>query len=307
MRAETPEKWRGCEKAMPRLKDAVSWEPLREWSLSNVYRITLRSGGTMIAKWSGGRMVGEVDFYNGVLAPLRIERPEIYASHRDDRGSFYIMEDLGGDTLEAKPFPAYFVMAARQLAIIHTAASAGIREGNLPEETFNRYYRGADHFLDCLAYLERHPFFNSGQKVVLHHAAETFPEHLFRLYRQFPVTVVHNDYFPKNLIVANGRIRVIDWTNAYLSPHLGDLYGLMSEARDYKVDPEELLEAYFLEIGGDESPYDVSTLRWMAHMGGICWLAHTMKWIVEYGRHVIPGSDAWIDDMILELQKLTSS
>ncbi|MBN3522584.1 phosphotransferase [Paenibacillus apiarius] len=307
MTLHIPDRWLERAGHFPLVEQAQHWELLRQWSLSGVYRVTLLSGATVIAKWSGGKMKGEPDLYNDVLAPLHIERPCIYASYEDETGCYMMMEDAGADTLESKPSADAFLQAARQLAVIHRTASSFLKDGALAEDVFQRYYKGKDMFLGDLAFVMIHPFFTESQRQVLNRLATLFPAHLERLYSEYPVTLVHNDYFPKNIIVVEQQqgVRVIDWTNSYLSPHVGDLYGLSEEAAAYGASRERMLQAYAEASGlcGNAA----LTLDWLVRVGGVCWFIHTIRWILEYGRHVISGSEAWIGDMMLDLERLADS
>ncbi|MCM3340002.1 phosphotransferase [Paenibacillus sp. MER TA 81-3] len=307
MTLHIPDRWLERAGHFPLVEQSKHWESLRQWSLSGVYRVTLLSGATVIAKWSGGKMKGEPDLYNDVLAPLHIERPCIYAAFEDETGCYMMMEDVGTDTLESKPSADAFLQAARQLAVIHRTATSFMKDGALAEEAFHRHYKGEDMFLDDLAYVTSHPFFAGSQRQVLERLVLLFPEHLERLYSEYPVTLVHNDYFPKNIIVQEeGQgVRVIDWTNSYLSPHLGDLYGLSQEAAAYGASREQMLQAY-AEASGLYGNAEL-TLDWLVRVGGVCWFIHTIRWILDYGRHVISGSEAWIGDMLLDLEELTNS
>jgi hypothetical protein len=94
----------------------------------------------------------------------------------------------------------------------------------------------------------------------------------------------------------------IDWSLSYLSPHLGDLYCLVSEARAWSnVSKQDILSAFRNEVGTDLS---VEELNWQVRVGGICWLVKTLKWLVYGGTDTIPGSEAWIPDLMNDLEGL---
>ncbi|NDI34416.1 phosphotransferase [Chengkuizengella sediminis] len=297
---EIPKMWRNVQFDV--LNHVIKWEPLRDWSLSNVNRITLQSKETKIAKWSGGNMTREMDIYNDLLMPLEIERPLIYENHKSEHGSFTIMQDIGRDTLEQKPLEKYFIVAAKKLAQLHHQSTMNIENERLSKEILERYCVTFDTFIEELFYLSEHTFFSVNQKQTISQLAHLFPEKIKKCYHDFPMTLIHNDYFPKNLIVTDENIKVIDWSNAYISHHLGDVYGLLKEAKYRQFNPQHLIQAYYNEISN--RPYSLTELNWFVHFGGICWYIHTIKWILDYGRTVIEGSEYWIESMIIDIEGL---
>jgi len=127
------------------------------------------------------------------------------------------------------------------------------------------------------------------------------PDHIEELYRTVPMTIVHQDYHAKNLLIQpNGGIMPIDWSNAYVSPHLGDLYCLMSEARNLGHAAEEDIISAFLE----GSHLHADQLRWQVRLGGLCWLIKTLHWVVYRGADIIPGSEAWVPDLLQDVEDL---
>ena len=92
MSTQMPKPWQSATAALPILRDIVSWTPIREWSLSSVHRVGLRSGQTAIAKRSSGPMKGELAIYQSVLIPLGIEHPQIYAGTQTATDCFMVMD-----------------------------------------------------------------------------------------------------------------------------------------------------------------------------------------------------------------------
>ncbi|NBI30533.1 phosphotransferase [Chengkuizengella marina] len=300
MKSEIPTKWKNVQFDV--LDHVIKWESLRDWSLSSVYRITLQSTETKIAKWSGGNMTREIDVYNDLLIPLDIEKPIIYENHKSKLGSYIIMQDLGKDTLEQKPLEKNFILAAKKLAHLHHQSTINIEKNLLPKETMKRYYVSLDIFIEELLYLNKHIFFTKIQKETISQLVKLFPKKIRKYYYIFPMTLIHNDYFPKNLIVTNENIKVIDWSNAYISHHLGDLYGLIKEAKYRHYNPKHIIQAYYNEI--NNRPYTLTELNWFVDFSGICWYIHSIKWILDYGRKVIEGSEYWIESMIINIEGL---
>ncbi|EJW18919.1 hypothetical protein M5X00_14955 [Paenibacillus alvei] len=93
-----------CTK-IPLLAEVTEWALLREWALSEVYRITLRSGETRILKWGGKEMAQEAANYRRLINPLHIVAPRIFDFYESERSAVMIMEDAGKYNLEQQPCP----------------------------------------------------------------------------------------------------------------------------------------------------------------------------------------------------------
>ena len=284
---------------IPLLNEVTKWSLLREWSLSEVYRAALKSGETRIIKWGGQEMAGEADIYKQLVSPLKIRAPHIFDFYGLETSAVIVMEDAGRDNLEQRPDPDLFVEAARELARLRKVASANLKI-NLPNETIRTYTVSASDFLTFLEDLLQSDRL-SGNHLLLR-LQNTFPNDLNQLYRTLPLTLVHHDYHAKNLLIQGNGILPIDWSIAYLSPHLGDLYCLIHEAHTWsKVPKEDLLLAFRNEAGTDLS---MEALNRQVAIGGICWLVKTLKWLVYGGTDTIPGSEAWIPDLMNDLDNL---
>lgn len=294
-----PERLSAHDSVIPLLSKITTWSLLRKWSLSEVYRVALISGETRIIKWGGREMAGEAAIYQQLLRPLKIQSPHLFDFYQLGNDSVMIMEDAGRANLEQQPDPDLFVEAAKELARLRKVASTNL-EITLPSEIIRSYTVSATHFLAMLDdLLQSHRF--SGNNVLLQ-LQQTFPNDLNTLYQKLPLTLVHHDYHAKNLLIQGNRILPIDWAIAYLSPHLGDLYCLLTEARTWsKMPQEDLLLAFRNEAGTDLS---MEMLNWQVTIGGICWLIKTLKWLVYGGTDTIPGSEAWVPDLMNDLENL---
>lgn len=92
----------------------------------------------------------------------------------------------------------------------------------------------------------------------------------------------------------------IDWSIAYVSPHLGDLYCLTTEAHAWcNLSREEMISAYL-----EGSGLQIDQLRWQLRIGGLCWLIKTLRWLVYGGTAIIPGSEPWIPDLLKDVESL---
>lgn len=283
---------------VPLLDEVTEWSLLRKWSLSEVYRITLKSGETRIIKWGGQEMAREASIYQQLVGPLEIKSPRIFDFYEWNNSAIMVMEDAGRDNLEQRPEPGLFVEAARELARLRKNASTNLKI-NLSTELIRSYTVSASDFLTLLNDLLQSNRL-LGNKLLLR-LQDTFPHELHNLYQAYPLKLVHHDYHAKNLLIQGDGILPIDYSNAYLSPHLGDLYCLITEAHAWgNVPREELLFAFC-----DEAGADVERIEWQVTIGGICWLMKTLRWLVFGGTDTIPGSEAWIPDLMNDLESLT--
>jgi hypothetical protein len=92
----------------------------------------------------------------------------------------------------------------------------------------------------------------------------------------------------------------IDWSIAYLSPHLGDLYCLVTEAHVWSsLSSEEMISAYL-----DVADLHIDDLNWQLRIGGLCWLIKTLRWLFYGGTDIISGSEAWIPDLLKDVENL---
>ncbi|SFL90692.1 Phosphotransferase enzyme family protein [Gracilibacillus orientalis] len=286
---------------LPSLKETTSWELLRQWSLSEVWRVGKQGGDSLIIKKGIEENSREVAVYNHVLIPLELDIPTIYEAYEDKAIGLLIMRDLKGKTLEHDPQHKYFVEAAKTLAKTRNKARLGIIEGKLTEESYLANYVSKEDIIDDLKYIsQQSEYIDTGQDVVLEKALNVLPYQVGQLYENFPITLTHNDYHAKNIIKNNGGIAVIDWASAYLSPHLGDLYCLISSAKDYDITPTDLIYAYWEEIDDDWS----CDMEWQINIGGICWIIHELRQLLDYGIKAIPVAHEWIPEMIYDIRQL---
>ncbi|CAH1198900.1 hypothetical protein PAECIP111893_01158 [Paenibacillus plantiphilus] len=246
-----PECFSAYRSLMPVLDEAIEWSLLRKWSLSEVYRATLASGETRIMKWGRDDMAGEAAIYKRLVGPLNIKAPYIFGYFEVGNSAVMVMEDRGSNNLEQQPHSDYFLEAARELARIRTIAADNL-ELNIPGDMIRLYTVSAANFLTLLDDLLRSNHFSDNS--VLSRLQTTFPCDLHTLYDTLPLTLVHHDYHAKNLLIQGSRILPIDWAIGYLSPHLGDLYCLIKEARAWShVSRADMLAAFLHENGTDLS------------------------------------------------------
>jgi len=294
-----PERLSAYRSRIPQLDDVTEWSLLRQWSLSEVYRVTLNTGATRIIKWGGQEMAREASIYQQLVNPLQIKAPYLFGYYELESSAVMVMEDAGLHNLEQQPSRDHVLEAARELARLRRTAADNLGS-KLSGEIVNAYTISAAKFLKLLDDLLGLPRF-SGDKV-LTLLQNKLPAELDRLYRTVPITIVHHDYHAKNLLIQGNNILPIDWSIAYLSPHLGDLYCWIGEARNrYGVSKEEVVTAFLGEAGSDLS---LEQLHGQLNIGGICWLVKTLRWLGCGGTDSIPGSEEWIPDLLQDLEDL---
>jgi aminoglycoside phosphotransferase (APT) family kinase protein len=224
-----PTKMLSYREKFPIFEEATEWQLLRKWTLSEVYRITFPTGDTQIVKWGGEEMAREMDIYSQLLGPLRIRTPQIYGYCKNNDGGLIVMEDAGERDLEQRPMAEHFIEAARELARLRITAANSLELGTISRSVRNDFTVTCEDFLGQLEDLIQSPLLNDNP--IIQSVRDWLPEQLKRLYQEVPLTLVHHDYHAKNLLVQGDRILPIDWSNAYLSPHLGDLHSVMKEAQ----------------------------------------------------------------------------
>lgn len=272
----------------------VGIDPLRKWSLSQVFRLTLDEGRTLIAK-RGIPTKGptELEIYQECLIPLEIDAPTVVASFSSETEYAFLMEDLQGADLEQRPSNSDFLDAARRLAEIRTSAEK-IAEFNTSK--IEKHLLTKEQLLLDLEYVLEHAG-REHQEMISSVArqARSVAQHLDRLYEEMPPTLNHNDYHAKNLLNVGGRVVPIDWANARISPHLGDLCCLIAEGRDQGIPQQAFVDTY-TSTGTQEKVTD-----WHLDVGSLCWHVHSLQWILEFGLDAIPSSKNWVANYLADI------
>ena len=282
----------------------IGVDPLREWSLSQVFRLTLDDEDrTLIAK-RGIPTKGptELEIYQECLIPLAIDAPTVFASYASDSEYILLMEDLRGTDLEQHPSNSYFLDAARTLADIRASTD---RIGKISASNLQRHLLTKDQLLLDFDYVIERVGLEHGEMVhALGRQGDSFSRHLDRLYQEVPPTLNHNDYHAKNLLHVSGRIVPVDWANARISPHLGDLYCLINEGNDQHISRETLIGAYRSALKDRGRQEEVTD--WHLDLGGLCWSVHCLQWILEFGLDAIPISKTWVPNFLTEICAIIS-
>lgn len=302
-----PLPWRNYILQLPVLTETVQWELLRKWGLSEVWRITMRDGTTWIAKKSSGSMVAELPIYQEVLSPLHAPRPQLHSYWLGAAEYFFILEDVGFDTLEQQPWTEHFLESARVLARLRCAALVQLQQADTSH--FEQYCISADYYIQALDYLLRSGELEMEKKEVLRTVQSWLPDQLHDLYNQLPLTLCHNDYHVKNLVISDDTIVPVDWAMAYLSPYLGDLYSLVHAAAFRKVETQLMLQAYEAEVRHWAEEYPIvqpmlsRPLEWQIALGAVCILITSIRWTLTEAMYELPETRKWIPAMIRNIDQ----
>jgi streptomycin 6-kinase len=275
---------------------------LRGWALSEVWRIRLDDATrpSVIAKRGVGDLAGEARRYHELVVPLGIPAPRLLAE--GDPGVI-VLEDLGGDDLEARPTAEGYEEAVRVLARMR--AESARRLARNPAVAVGLRWSTADLLAGAARADAAMTALRPDLAGALDEPIRAMTGRLRRL-SGVPATVVHGDFQAKNLLHApGGGIVVIDWSDAHVHPHLGDLYLLLREGRRQgridRVRMQALPELFAREAGTDPR-----TVTDQLVTGGLCWTVNALRWVVETGVHAIPESRAWIAELVTDLRELSA-
>ncbi|GAB2570174.1 hypothetical protein Aab01nite_06440 [Paractinoplanes abujensis] len=270
----------------------VGGEVLRRWQLSEVWRIHLKGGGatSVIAKRGVGELAGEARRYRDLVVPLGISAPRLLA---EGGPGVIVLEDLGGEDLEERPTAEGYAEAVRVLARMRSEAVRGL--GAVPAAGLRR------DTADLLEVARRADAALTGLRPDLAGALDEPVRAMTERLGDEPATVVHGDFQAKNLLHRpGGGIVVLDWSDACVHAHLGDLHLLLREGRKQgRVSMDGLTELYAHEAG-----IDVRTVDDQLVTGGLCWTMGALRWVAEVGVHAVPISRTWIDELVSELREL---
>jgi aminoglycoside phosphotransferase (APT) family kinase protein len=166
-----------------------------------------------------GKVEHEIAVYRDVLRPLDLSQPVFYGGYTDSQtGQHWLVLEYLDDCLRVQKVEGAVLMAARWIARFHVANQA--RLATLPAALLKIY----DHKY-YLGWVRRtYEFAGSLHK--------RFPwlatlcqrsEELLPALTTTPRTVIHGEYYPKNILFHRGRICPVDWESAAVADGLIDL------------------------------------------------------------------------------------
>lgn len=177
-------------------------------------------GGVQSDSENLGGVRYEVGVYQYVLQPLRASTPTFYGVYMDANtgNAWLILEYLAKSvTLGEMPDPTV-VLAARWIARFHAASEARLTSTRMPFMTTYdaEYYLGWASRTAAFAgrWHRRFPWLST--------VCRRFEE-VVNLLVSSPPTVIHGEYYPRNILVQNGAIRPVDWETAAIGAGVIDL------------------------------------------------------------------------------------
>jgi hypothetical protein len=157
----------------------------------------------------------EVEVYRRVLDPLQLSVPRFYGSYEDfETGELWlVLEYLDQSMRMTKgPQPETVVKAARWIGQFHAA-----NEGRISDEALSllnryssNYYLGWVHRTSRFSRKLRHKF-PWAQSLCKH--LEEFIEILLSP----PLTIIHGEYYPHNIVIRRSVIYPIDWESTSIA------------------------------------------------------------------------------------------
>jgi hypothetical protein len=278
----------------------VGGEMLRGWALSEVWRIHLDGANrkSVIVKRGVGELAGEARRYRDLVVPLGIAAPRLLA---ESGPGVIVLEDLGGDNLEDRPTVDGYEQAVRLLARMRTESALRLASDPALGAELRRSTS------DLLAVAAQADAAMTTLRPDLAGALDEPVQAMtarLELLAGEPATIVHGDFQAKNLLhVPGGGIVTIDWSDAYLHPHLGDLYLLLREGRKQGQIDGVRMDA-LPQLFAHEAGTDPQTVTDQLVTGGLCWSMNALRWVVVTGVHAVPVSREWIDELVTDLREL---
>lgn len=212
----------------------------------------------------------EVGFYNRFAPQARVRTPQCHLATVNEAGDDFllVLEDMDratqGDQIEGMDLDAA-ARAVDELAALHATWWE-----DLPAHTTEVLGERGDHNAHSVLLGMLHPGFAEryGERLepeVLE-LAETLlsraPEYLGD--RPGPSALVHGDFRPDNLLVAEDGVAVVDWQTVNSGPALADLSYFLGGAllpADRAAHENELLGRYRRGLGGHGVEIDMATIE----------------------------------------------
>jgi aminoglycoside phosphotransferase (APT) family kinase protein len=162
-----------------------------------------------------GGVAYEANVYRHVLQPLAVSTPALYGTHTDERTgeTWLVLEYVNASLrLEHAPNPAGVVMAARWIGRFHAANEARLSSAPLPFlNTYDAaYYQG---------WVRRTALFAEPVRPYLPWLMPLCERSQVALALLLapPVTIIHGEYYPKNVLYREGIIYPVDWESAAIA------------------------------------------------------------------------------------------
>jgi aminoglycoside phosphotransferase (APT) family kinase protein len=181
-------------------------------------------GGDLSAFGHRGGVAHEATVYQELLDPLTLSTPWLYGVYEDaSSGRLWLVLDFLEGTIRVQKSldPAAMGLAARWIGQFHAATELRLQKTEIPflKKYDAAYYLGwSQRTLRYAGGLrQRFPWLES--------LCERFEEAVTALLSA-PPTVIHGEYYPKNILYREGKIHPIDWETTAIAPGEIDLASL---------------------------------------------------------------------------------
>jgi hypothetical protein len=219
-----------------------------------------------------GGVTYEAWVYRDLLHPARVPVPAYYGSHTDPAtGDVWLFLEYLADGVRVNksPHPAAMTLAAGWLGRFHRVFEGRAVPGlNVYDaDYYGGWARRTAEFAG--AWRGRFPWIDA--------LCERFAREVTAELCQLPVTVIHGELYPCNVLLTDGVVRTIDWESAAVAPGEVDLASL-TECWPAQV-AEECEQAYRASRWPDgAAPTDLDRRLAMARLyWGFRWLG----WLPE--------------------------
>jgi thiamine kinase-like enzyme len=176
----------------------------------------------------------EAEVYHHVLQPVQLSVPEVYGIHKGDgyNEDCLFLEFLEEAVHVNKTEPDAMAKAARWIGKFHADNETRVRQPSLKflNVFSEEYYLSSIHRTSLFirnSHKKKFPWFST--------LCKRFERMISEL-STIPVTVIHGEYYPKNIMVQNGQVRPVDWQTAAIGPGEIDLVALVDGWPDQIVD-----------------------------------------------------------------------
>jgi len=177
----------------------------------------------------------EADVYQHVLQPMQLPLPEFYGIHKGDSHDkvclFIEFLEKAVRLAQTDEPEAVIAQAARWIGNFHAVNETRVECPSLQFlNVFDEeYYLGAIHRAYRFAgdLHQKFPWFST--------LCKRFEKIIPELCTT-PVTVIHGEFYPKNIMTQNGQVRPVDWQTAAIGPGELDLVALVDRWPDQIAD-----------------------------------------------------------------------
>lgn len=247
-------------------KEVVNVSPLVRGTYNKVFKLELKDGAHLIIRIFASKNwpePGKLEWISKFLSENNVSTAKILFSTRNSEifeNGFMIQEFIDGDIVENSinkefSFEDFYSKLGRLIRKVH----------NLPVRDFGYINNGRGNHLTLRAYLER-DIELAIERIVDTNIPDAIDEKKVRakvlnclkfIDSEKPV-LCHNDLSPKNVMLSNGELTLIDWDNGVFSHWIDDFSTMTYWMRWRHIDPAERqkMTDIFLKAYDNNVKYD---------------------------------------------------